>query len=452
MKIAEADILAVRGLDDVVLQGGIDWRDTRLDAASVGPAQQLAFDEVLGSVSLTWPLATGGRLGLELQSGYSRLRSDSSATGMSLERWDSRWSTPSVQLSLEQPLLRGFGVNVARADRRRAHIRLDLATAERERVAAALLRDVISGYWELVYSAEDLRIRRASAAAAREQLLMVQANIAVGKQPSSATAEIEVAIALRDDAALTAQRTLIERSSSLAVQCGLPVTEILLGADSLPPVEALSAAAPSLEQVLEAALANNAQLRGVRQQVRASAVEVDVTENGLLPELDVTLAGGRMGNESDPRVPDQLTRNFAGYTLTAGLALEFPIGRHSARGARAAAGERLRKARLDEAAIAAQVRAGVVRGFTQRETARRRAQVLAPSERAASLDLEAERARFEVGRSSNFDVLRRQDQLALVQLLLLRARVDLLGAAAALDSLTGALLRSNGVELRDGER
>jgi outer membrane protein TolC len=76
---------------------------------------------------------------------------------------------------------------------------------------------------------------------------------------------------------------------------------------------------------------------------------------------------------------------------------------------------------------------------------------LEPSARAAALDLEAEQARFDVGRASNFDVLRRQDQLAAVQLLLLRARLDELAALAELDALTGEILARNGVVLGGGD-
>ena len=87
-------------------------------------------------------------------------------------------------------------------------------------------------------------------------------------------------------------------------------------------------------------------------------------------------------------------------------------------------------------------------GLAAVETARRRGEVLAPSIAAAALDLESERARFEVGRSTNFDVLRRQDALASAKLLVLRAQVDHLEALAALDALTGDILDAHGVVLK----
>ncbi|MEO8182494.1 MAG: TolC family protein [Deltaproteobacteria bacterium] len=451
VRIAEAGMLAARGLDDFVLQARADWRDTRRGAAPRLPEQAQAFHEVSGSLSLTRPLAAGGRVGLHLQAGYGRTRFGTDLDAMMLERSASEAYAPSLQLSLEQPLLRGFGADVARADRRRARIQRSVAAAEREGLAASLVREIVSGYWNLAYSAEELAIRRASAAAAREQLLRVQANIAVGKLPQSASAEIEVAIALRDDSVLLAELVVTDRSLALGLACGVPISERLAAADTLSTADIRAPAARAPEEALETALAENPQLRAVSEQGRGRAIEIDVTENGLLPQLDFTAAGGPVGNARDVSgAYEQMTR-LGSYTITAGLAFTLPIGRHAARGAQDAAREGLRKARLGEAQLAAQIAAAVLGGIARRETARRRAEVLGPSARTAALDLEAEKARFEVGRASNFDVLRRQDQLAAVQILLLRARLDELDAWAELDALTGEILDRNGVVVGGGD-
>ena len=451
VKLAEAGILGARGLDDFVLQGSVNGRDTRREAVAGVPVQERAFDEVSSSLSLSRPLATGGRLGLQLQAGYSRSRSESDLADGMAERSVSQAHTPSVELSLEQPLLRGFGVGVARAERRRTRSQRAVAAAQREALAASLIRDVVSGYWELAYSLEELAIRRASAAAAREQLLRVQANIRVGKLPESASAEIEVAIALRDDAVLSAEQAVTDRSLALGLSCGLPVSQRLVTADALPGAGRLPAAASETQAILETALAQNPQLQALKEQRRGAAIELDVSENGLLPQLDLTLTGGPVGNAGAASAAYEQLTGFRSYTLTAGLAFALPLGRHAARGAQDAAREQLSKARLGETEISAQIAAAVLRGNARRETARRRVEVLGPSARAAALDLEAEKARFEVGRASNFDVLRRQDQLATVQLLLLRARVDGLDALAALDALTGEILERNAVVLGGGE-
>jgi outer membrane protein TolC len=447
--IAEAAVEAARGLDDFVIDAGGRWHQDRREPVAGTPVQQPAVDGVSASLGVTRPLPTGGRLGLHLGGDYSltRFTTELDMTGATARSTSEAWA-PAVQLRLDHPLLRGLGISVARADRWRARAAVDVATANRQGTAAALLRDLIESYWDLSYATRELEIRRRAAASARDQLVRVQANIGVGKQPRSATAEIEVAIALRDDALLSSELVLTDRALELARLCALPIR-----ANGGPMVVAADKPAPPTRSpdgavTLERALARNPALLAARAQGRAAIVEVDVTENGMLPQLDLTVAGGPVGNAHDASGAYQQLTGLKSYSVMAQLLFQQPIGRHAARGARNAAREGLRKAHLAEEDIAAQISTAVVRGVAAVDTARRRAEVLARSTEAAALDLEAEKARFEVGRSTNFDVLRRQDALASVQLVLLRAQVDQLKALAAVDATTGDIFDRPGGALR----
>jgi outer membrane protein TolC len=449
VRIAEAASEQARGLDDFVLDAGGSWREDRTQLVAGSPNQEPAVDQVAASLGLTKPLPTGGKLGLHLEGNYRRIQH---ATGllesmMPLERSTSVEYQPTLQLSLAHPLLRGFGVGVARADRRRARAQIDLATAQREGAAAALLRDVVATYWDLAYATRELAIRRASAASAREQLRQVVATIGVGKLPRSASAEVEVAIALRDDSVLSAEQALTDRALEFARLCGLPIK---VGGPMVVAAEAPAAAArvPDGSATLQEALARNPQLLAVRAQGRAAAVEIDVTENGMLPQLDLAVAGGPVANAADASEAYSQLKGLRNFTVRADLVFQQALGRHAARGARNAARETLRKVRLTEDDIAAQVAESVAHGMAAVEAAHRRSQVLARSIDAASVDLQAEKARFEVGRSTNFDVLRRQDSVAAVQLVLLRAQVDHLKALAAVEAATGEILSRNGVVVR----
>jgi outer membrane protein len=440
--IAEAGILAVRGLDDFVLEANAAWNELRRQPVAGTPVQQRAFDEAIGALSLIKPLPTGGRVGLHLVGGYNVTRFETDLGAGVIGRSTAAAYAPSLQLSFQHPLLRGLGVDVARADRRRARTQRDVAGAQREGLAAALLREVVAAYWDLAFATRELAIRRAAAGSAREQLARVEANIAVGKQPRSASAEIEVAIALRDEAVLLAEEAVTDRALELGRLCGLPPGTGVTASDTPTPP------AQKPEGTLEAALDHNPQLVAARAQGQAALIEVDVTENGLLPQLDFAVAGGPVGNARNAGGAYEQLTGGKSYTVAAALSFSLPLGRHAAKGARDAAREGVRKARLTEADIAAQVAAAVARGLAEVDTARRRAQVLAPSTEAAALDLEAEKARFDVGRATNFDVLRRQDTLAEVQLVLLRAQVDHLKGLARLDALTGDILDHNGITLR----
>jgi outer membrane protein TolC len=464
VRIAAAGIQAARGLEDFLLEVGARWVETKRELVPGQPVQERSFDELGASLSLIKPIPTGGRIGLGVVGEFSRrqfvtdlgavppspLLADADIdldmdVGMGALRPDVDEFVPALRLSFAHPLLRGFGVGVARAPRRRAAVEQDVALAERAGTAATLVRDVENAYWDLAYATQELVIRRAAASSAREQLKRVQANIEVGKQPRSASAEVDVAVAFRDESVLFAEQTLAERALELGRLCGLrprtrSAARLVASDDPQPPQRTVEESA-----VVQSALDRNPQLLAVRAQGRGAAIEVDVTRNGLLPQLDLAVAGGPTGNASDPRQAYRSLKGLGNYLVTASLVFQQPIGRNAAHGAHTAARESAQRVRLQEDEIADQVVSAVLRGVTAVDTARRRVEVLARSTDAAALDLEAEKARFEVGRSTNFDVLRRQDSLAGAQLTHLRARVDQLKALAFVEALTGEILERHAI-------
>jgi outer membrane protein TolC len=199
---------------------------------------------------------------------------------------------------------------------------------------------------------------------------------------------------------------------------------------------------------MRAALEHNPQLAAAKAATRAAAVDYDVTQNGMLPQLDVSFAGGPQGNASNPSTAWTQLAKFQAYGLTGSLVLSEPIPRHYASGTRQSAASLVHKARLTAEDIRVQIETTVLRLVSQLDVARRRIDVLAPTTDHASLDLQAERARFAVGRSTNFDVLRRQDELATAKLRQARARTDYLKAMAALGAVTDEILDRYEVVLR----
>lgn len=428
--------LAARGLDDPVLSASSAAR-----VREAGPGAHA--DEVSVVLQLAQPLPTGGQVALGIDTSYVRGAGVPGAP-VALPPGASQ-HTQALQLTLAQPLLRGSGAAVARAEQRRTGIGRQLARAQRAAAATALLQRVINGYWGGAHARRELELRLGSAAAARQQLERVHANIAVGKLPPSASAEIEVVIALRDDAVLLAEQALAELELELGRLCGLPALERLQPVEPLPAIDLAAPARHGFAPTLAAALAHSPALLALRARGRAADVELDVQEDALLPRLDLALAGGPLGSAASARGAYRQLSGLEGHALSASLSLELPLLGRAARGGLEQARARSRGAHWDEAAVAAQIRTAVATALGLRETALRRAALLEPSQRSASLDLEAEQARFEVGRASSFDVLRRQDALATVQLSWLGAELQRLQAEASLDALTGELLARHGV-------
>jgi outer membrane protein len=438
--IADADVVAARGLDDLTWDASAAWLRSRRATEALVPeasAQRPAGDSLLLSTALTQPLATGGLFALRLDTAIAR--SESASAPPAFEASSQTARSPSLQLSFAHPLLRGIGVDVARAARHRAQRRRDVAGLERDAAAAALTRDVVLAYWSCVLAGQELAIFRDATAAAREQLRAVQANIEVGKLPRSASAEVIVAVALREDEAIVAEEALQAGSIELGRVIGTPLDQ---GATLLPLAEEGEdlPALPAADAALELALARNPQLAAARAGTGAAGIEVDVASNGLLPTLDLALSAATSGSASATGTAFRQLAARDSYDVQARLVFATAINRHAAHGAMDRARGELHKAQLGQIEIERQIRAAVLLQLGAAAAAQRRLRALAEATEAASLDLAAERARFEVGRASNFDVLRRQDELAQAQLRRLHARIDHLRATAQLDAVTGTIV------------
>jgi len=444
--IADANVISAAGVDDFLWDASAAWNRSRLEYVPGTPVQQTKGDDVLLSTSLTRLLPTGGTVGLRLSTDVARGEYVSDF-GSGPQTSTATYQAPSVQLFAAHPLLRGVGERVARAQRHRAVVARSVAGLERDATAATVVRDVVVAYWDTLEASEERGILDALAESARQQLEAVQAAISVEKQPPSASAEVKVAVALRQDAAIAAEQTLRAQSAELSRLLGVDADPGVAPWNMTDTADVVPTGA-SFDAALASAMDHNPHLAAIRERGRSAAIDVDVRRNGTLPELDLAVSGGTLGNAIDAGSAFAQLGTFHTYNMQIALIAQEPIGRHAARGALQAASEELHKTKLVETDVAAQIRSAVVREVGVIDGAARRIAALADAIDAATLDLAAERARFEVGRATNFDVLRRQQELAETRLRLLRARIDYLEATTAIEALTGDILPHYGVVVR----
>ena len=119
VRIANAQRYASLGLDDSFVRAASSWNQWEAGVVPGIPIQQVGLKQGLLDLSLIKPLRSGGEVGLHLTDNYTR-----SVTAVVLppnptELTVGTLNAPSLQLSLEHPLLQGFGAAVARADQRR---------------------------------------------------------------------------------------------------------------------------------------------------------------------------------------------------------------------------------------------------------------------------------------------------------------------------------------------
>lgn len=414
------------------------------------------IDSLSYSISLGRGLETGvgSQLSLQFQGVRSDLTGTFCATMANPALTDCTNYQNSLQLNLVHPLLRGFGLATTARARDAAQARVTAAQANRVSRVAGLVRDVVLAYWELAYAVEDVIIRKEALKLAHDQLALTQAQVTVGRLSQVEEFAVRATIAQRDEEVAIAELLVRQRSREL---------RRLLGQQPDPKLPAFrTTAAPSVTprqldaaQVAEQAVADNPAMAAIREGARAAELDREAAENLLLPDLTFVGSLGTAGVASSTTPPENTfgstIRQWGDFDMqySAGLRLTWQIGNRDARGQMKTAEAQKRRADVDLAALETETKLSAVRFADEMTTAARRVELSRAAVEFAEKNVLAERAKFEVGRTTNYEVLRRQQELSAAQVRRLRAAIDYLAAEAALLGLSGRILETYGVKLKE---
>jgi len=309
------------------------------------------------------------------------------------------------------------------------------------------VRDVVLGYLDLVAAERDLEIRRASLELAQERLRVTEAGIRGGGVAKAELIPVEQAIATREEEVMAGELVVLDSSLALRRRVQLPIERgqlLLASTGDL----AIPARSWSQDQLIEAALASSPELAQLRASEAGATIEVEITENGMLPSLDLSLQVGPSGTADGPITAAKNMVQFDEFTAVGSLRLQTTLDRTQAKAnARAARGrrERVRVTAID---VRSQIVEAVTRAVAQVQVAERRYGIAVRAVALAEQNLEVEQARLALGKSRNVDVLMRQDELRAAQLRAVRTIIDWHRAATAIAALTGEILPQYGIEVK----
>jgi outer membrane protein len=446
---SEALVQNARGDFDLTLLGGAVLGRGSFGTLGPEPGAATSHRHVILDVALARNLETGGAVQIGMTDGRDSTTVTSECESLGLHGPECSQRTGSVELRFTHPLLRGLGPDIRRAQLRRRLVERDQALLDREARAAEVVRDVIIAYWELAYATQDLGIRRSAVALAAEQLSVTNAQVGVGRSAPSDAAAVERAIAERRQDVLVAEDAVYFRGLELLRLLGTPapVEFVRLVARDGPPT---AVPIPDIGVQVARALEVNPQLRAVKLGIARSSIDVQSARSNALPQLDLT---AHLGGAAEGAPWQQALRRALGLediSWSVGLNLQLPIPNRTARGALRAARADEQSARLDVEVLGLQIREQVMRLCHDVISAAARVELARAAIGFARRNLDAERARFSVGRSTNNDVLLRQQELKNAETQAVRTTVELAVDDTTLAALTGELLERYGLVLRGG--
>ena len=159
----------------------------------------------------------------------------------------------------------------------------------------------------------------------------------------------------------------------------------------------------------------------------------------------------RRGLEEEDSTPSHALQNLykdPKLLVTGQLTFTQSLGRHQVYGQERQYRAQREKVRVNAQDIRLQIAQALAQAVASVRAAEQRVAADSKAVELAQKNILVEQSRFELGKSTNFDVLLRQDELRQAQLREARAQVDWHKAQAVIAALTGTLLADYGIDLR----
>lgn len=382
----------------------------------------------------------------------------------------------SPSLTFTHPLLRNAGVRVNRADIDRARLARTQAEANELQLAQTAVHDIILAYWDVLFASRDLQNKRRTAATTQEQHRRIKAEVAAGRKSQLDLDTIFQTLVARENEVVLAENTLLDRSLTLRQLMGQDfVDRNVLGVLPQTDPQALAPREIDLQAEIKKALQANPSIRALEVGIASRRIDELVAANARLPILDFRFQFVPQGRSVDQIASADLgtpakraswseafqnfftatdvakvnfnTGPFADFNISGALTFNYDIQGRTPKANHERVILEIRKAELNLHKSQQTVSMAVIRAVNAMRNASARLTITSEAVRLAESNLRAEEARYRVGRSTSYDVLFRQDELALAQFNALSAQIDYLRATVELQTQTGALLQSYGIDV-----
>lgn len=413
-----------------------------------------------------------------------------------------------LALQINQPLLRNRSIDASRHAIRVQRKRLEQSDSDFRASTIQIISQVQAAYWNLVFALRNQQNQLDSLNLSRQNMHNIEAQIAAGAKAPLDRAQVQTDIATRESNLFIATQTVTQSENALK-QLMLKDPTAPEWSAQLTPTDtpAFDMSPVNLTASLEEAHKNRPELRRLDLQKDINTVDIQYFKNQTKPQVDIQstvattgLAGASLGLPAGTPVPlisgnpttnqqafllaqiqalrlnaalplavvpntaasgaapnliggyGQDLRNLFGFStrnITVGVAISFPLHNRTAEA-------NLAGARIQREQLAASYRSQDqaiemdVRNAAQAvDTTQKRVVASRQARESAEQQLAGEQKLYEVGRSTTFLLLQRQNELTSARTSELAAQTDYNKALADLQRATAATLRVNNVTVSD---
>src|SRR6266850_1807755 len=435
------------------LGGGGAAGTTSVTTLNLSPSLTKTFEKGGGNYTLT----------------FANSRTNTTSTNSSL----SPFYSSNLSLQFNQPLLRNREIDTYRHAIKVQKKRLEQTDSDFRQRTITIISQVQAAYWNLVFALRNQQNQLDSLNLSRQNMRNIEAQIAAGAKAPLDRAQVQTDIATRETNLFVATQNVSVAENSLkqlmlrdplAPEWSAQITPTDIPSFDLSPVD--------LTAALAEARTNRPELRRLSLQKEINGIDIQYYKNQTKPQIDLTGTVATTGLAGTPCVPNPADpnnrcfappsnlvggygkdiSNLAGlntYNITVGAAISLPI--HNTTAKANLAGARIQEQQL-QASYRSQDQAIEmdVRNAAQAvDTAQRRVVASRSARESAEQQLAGEQKLYEVGRSTTFLLLQRQNELTSARTSELQAQTDYNKALADLQRATSATLRVNNVVVAD---
>ncbi|MFQ5847676.1 MAG: TolC family protein [Candidatus Methylomirabilales bacterium] len=445
-KIRAADITAAKAVFDPAAFAEVSFTNTRTPGRSALSQRGTNVNQDLDfNVGVRQDLPTGGNYELRA----NNTRNFNNAVFFT-QAGNGTAYTSDLTLTLTQPLLKNFGVDVNRVEIKIAQNEREASLDRFRQTTMDVITQVQNAYWDLVFTLENLKVAERSLRVARELAELNRARVRAGVAAPVEITQAQAEVAAREAGVVVAEKQVRDAEDSLKVVLNIPKEGAWGGAILPTDPASFSPVTPNLSGAVADALRKRPEYRAAKVDIANRELTVRLARNQLLPDISFQGSVGLNGlSAEDPSLGKDLDVLGSGKFLnySAGFVLTVPLGNRAARAEFIKAKLERDQARVSLRNLALQITAEV------REAVRRieaNAKVVDNTRATRVLreeQLRIEQKRLEAGVSTTFEVLRFQRDLAVAQSAEVRALTEYKKSIANLDRAQGVVLEKHRIRM-----
>jgi outer membrane protein len=355
-----------------------------------------------------------------------------------------------LQLQVSQSLLKNRGTEVNTASIVIARKNRDTSLSELRAQVITTVAQVQNTYWQLVFALRDLETKQHALQLAYDQVRINEAQVKIGTLAPIEVLQAQTTAAMREVDIINAQKTIRDEEDQLKRLLNISGDDPVWQAALTPTDTPLSTKQPvSLDESIRLALENREELIKLQKAIEIQELSVNVSQNQLLPQLDLVGSVGLTG--SDTAWGDSMSdfTKFDKYAFTIGANLSYPLGNNAAKSSRNKAKLQLDQTKLSVQNLEQQIIVQVRQAVRAVESSYQAVEATKVARQLAEKQLDAEQKKFQEGLSTNFQVLTYQDSLAKAQSNETQAITGYNQALAALDQVTGITLQRHNIVVNE---